>query len=220
MSSKPVLYSQFLSSCSYRVRIVLALKHIDYEYKAIDLYNNEQHSPEFMNLNSMAQVPVLDIDGEQLSQSLAIIEYLDERYPEPKLLPKDLILRQKARAIAELIVSGIHPLQNKSLLFRLDEEKRSGWALHYINKGFRALEAVLAKTAGQYCVGDSLTIADVCLVPMVYQAKRLGVDMAPYPVVEKLNRSLEELPSFRLGHPRCQPDTPANMREEDPYKRC
>ncbi|CAN8031911.1 unnamed protein product, partial [Ixodes persulcatus] len=95
MSSKPVLYSQYLSSCSYRVRIVLALKHIDYECKTIDLYKFEHHSPEFMNLNPMAQVPVLDIDGEQILQSIAIIEYLDEKYPEPRLLPKDLILRQK-----------------------------------------------------------------------------------------------------------------------------
>ncbi|KAG0426837.1 hypothetical protein HPB47_026067 [Ixodes persulcatus] len=171
-----VLYSQFLSSCSYRVRID-GFRITD--VTVIQARNKpETHSPEFMSLNYMAQVPVLDIDDEQLPQS------------------------------------------NKSLLFRLDEEKRSDWALHYINKGFRALEAVLAKTAGQYCVGDSLTIADVCLVPMVYQAKRLGVDMAPYPVVEKLNRSLEELPSFRLGHPRCQPDTPEDMREEEPSKRC
>ncbi|KAM7288647.1 maleylacetoacetate isomerase [Ixodes scapularis] len=217
MSSKPILYSWYGSSCVYRVRIALALKKVDYEYKSVPLIKNrvqlaEQISEEFTRKNPMQQIPVLEADGNYICQSLAIIEFLEEKYPEPNLLPKDIVQRAKVRAIAELIVSGIQPLQNTGLLFRLEESRRKDWAVHFIVKGFKALETVLAKTAGQYCVGDSVTIADTCLVPQVYNAKKFGVDLTPYPTIVRINDALEELAAFKVAHPRCQPDTPGDYK--------
>ncbi|KAG0430975.1 hypothetical protein HPB47_022212 [Ixodes persulcatus] len=169
----------------------LALKKVDYEYKSVPLIKNR----------------------DQLAEQLAIIEYLEEKYPEPNLLPKDLVQRAKVRGIAELIVSGIQPLQNTGLLFRLEESRRKDWAVHSIVKGFKALETVLAKTAGQYCVGDSVTIADTCLVPQVYNAKKFGVDLTPYPTIVRINDALQQLAAFKVAHPRCQPDTPGDYKE-------
>uniref|UniRef100_A0A0K8RHM9 Putative glutathione s-transferase n=1 Tax=Ixodes ricinus TaxID=34613 RepID=A0A0K8RHM9_IXORI len=215
---KPILYSYFRSSCAYRVRIALALKNVEYEQKTVNLIKDggEQKSAEFTERNPMQQVPVLEVNGEPLSQSLAIIEYLEEKYPEPSLLPKDLVLRSKVRAIAELIASGIQPLQNIGILFKLEQSKRNEWAVEFISKGFQALEAVLAKTAGKYCVGDSVTMADACLVPQVYNAKRFKVDLAPYPTIVRVNNTLEKLEAFKAAHPCCQPDTPEELK--DPSK--
>ncbi|CAN7941603.1 unnamed protein product, partial [Ixodes hexagonus] len=161
----------------------------------------------------MQQLPVLEIDGEYLSQSLAIIEYLEEKYPEPRLLPEDPLLRAKVRAIAQLIASGIQPLQNLAVISRIEQEKRTEWSTHYITKGFKALEAILSKTAGKYCVGDSVTVADTCLVPQVNNAKRLRVDMTPYPTIVRVNTALVQLPAFKIAHPSRQPDVPENYAE-------
>uniref|UniRef100_A0A2R5LKH8 Putative glutathione s-transferase n=1 Tax=Ornithodoros turicata TaxID=34597 RepID=A0A2R5LKH8_9ACAR len=213
MSSKPILYSYFRSSCAYRVRIALALKNIDYEYRAVSLIKDggEQHSSEFKKLNPMSQVPVLVVDGQTLSQSLAIIEYLEEKYPGTSLLPKDPILRAKARSLAHLVASGIQPLQNLNVLQRLDETKRNEWCVHFISKGFQALEEMLTKTAGKYCVGDEVSVADACLVPQVYNANRFKVDMSTFPNIVRINAALVELPAFKAAHPSCQPDTPPGL---------
>lgn len=213
---KPVLYSYFRSSCAYRVRIALALKNIDYEYKTVNLIKGggEQKAPDFLKVNPMAQVPVLEVEGEFLTQSLPIIEYLDEKYPEPCLLPKDPIKRAKVRAIAEVVASGIQPLQNLGILSMVDEAKRPEWGKLFITKGFQALEAMLEKTAGTFCVGDSVTIADLCLVPQVYNALRFKVDMAQFPILSRINERLEKLPAFKAAHPSRQPDTPPELRED------
>lgn len=174
-------------------------------------YPADQVTPEFTEKNPMQQLPVLEVDGEPLSQSLAIIEYLEEKYPEPRLLPDDIVLRAKVRGIAQLIASGIQPLQNLSTVHRLNEEERNAWCTHYVSKGFKALEAVLAKTAGKYCVGDSVTMADICLVPQVNNAKIMKVDMAPYPTIVRITDALVQLPAFKVAHPSRQPDAPEDF---------
>ncbi|KAH7940943.1 hypothetical protein HPB49_008314 [Dermacentor silvarum] len=198
-----VCYGNQRSSCAYRVRIALAWKNVDYEYKAVNLIKD----------GGEQQVPALEHNGETFTQSLAIIEYLEEKYPEPRLLPKEPAQRAKVRAVAELIASGIQPLQNLNVLQRLDESKRSEWAVHFITKGFKALEATVSKTAGKYCVGDEVTIADACLVPQVYNANRFKIDMSQFPTLSRVSTALESLPAFKAAHPSCQPDTPPELRE-------
>ncbi|XP_044927814.1 maleylacetoacetate isomerase isoform X3 [Mustela putorius furo] len=155
-SSKPILYSYFRSSCSWRVRIALALKSIDYETIPVNLIKDQgqQFSEEFQALNPMKQVPTLKIDGITISQSLAIIEFLEETRPTPRLLPKDPKKRAQVRMISDTIASGIQPLQNLSVLKQVGQENQLAWAQKVIHTGFDALEQILRSTAGKYCVGD------------------------------------------------------------------
>ncbi|KAF6351369.1 glutathione S-transferase zeta 1 [Rhinolophus ferrumequinum] len=173
-AGKPILYSYFRSSCSWRVRIALALKSIDYETVPVNLVKDggQQFSEEFQALNPMKQVPALKIDGITIGQSLAIIEYLEETRPTPRLLPLDPKKRCLVRMISDLIASGIQPLQNLSVLQQMGQENRLTWAQKVINSGFNALEQVLQNTAGKYCVGDEVSMADLCLVPQVANAER------------------------------------------------
>ncbi|XP_039324604.1 maleylacetoacetate isomerase isoform X3 [Saimiri boliviensis] len=180
-SGKPILYSYFRSSCSWRVRIALALKGIDFEMVPINLIKDggQQFSKDFQALNPMKQVPTLKIDGITIHQSLAIIEYLEETRPTPRLLPQDPKKRASVRMISDLIASGIQPLQNLSILKKvgevskdLREETHLTWAQNVITSGFNALEQILQSTAGKYCVGDEVTMADLCLVPQVVNAER------------------------------------------------
>ncbi|XP_032883392.1 maleylacetoacetate isomerase isoform X2 [Amblyraja radiata] len=207
---KPALYSYFRSSCSWRVRIALAFKGIEYEQVAVNLIEDggQQHADSFKNLNPMKQVPALFIDGITLSQSLAIIHYLEETRPNPRLLPKDAKKRAQVRMIADHITSGIQPLQNLCVLQRVGEEKKLEWAQHFIANGLHALESLLQQISGQFCVGDEVTMADLCLVPQVYNAIRFKVDMSPFPTITKINASLLELEPFKVSHPSCQPDSP------------
>ncbi|XP_019334445.1 maleylacetoacetate isomerase isoform X5 [Alligator mississippiensis] len=155
------------------------------------------------------QVPVnLLKDG---GQQLAIIEYLEETRPNPRLLPQDQKKRAQVRMISDHIVSGIQPLQNLAVLQRVGEKKLE-WAQHYITNGFQALEQILKNTAGRYCVGDEVSMADLCLVPQVYNAERYKVDLAPYPTITRINKTLLELEAFQVSHPTKQPDTPAELR--------
>ncbi|CAG5126849.1 unnamed protein product, partial [Candidula unifasciata] len=170
MADKVVLYSYFRSSASWRVRIALAIKGVKYEYRAVSLVKGEQFSDEYKKLNPMGQIPTLLIDGHCLTQSLPIIEYLEEKYPEPALLPKDSFGRAQVRALAEIVNSGIQPLQNLRIIKQVGEGQ-SEWARHHIEFGFKALEAMMANTAGVYSYGDQVTMADVCLVPQVFGAK-------------------------------------------------
>lgn len=210
-SSKPVLYSYFRSSCSWRVRIVLAHKGIEYDTKPIHLLNQEQVSDEYKQLNPMGQVPALVVNDRTLTQSLSIMEYLEEAYPQKPLLPKDLLLRAKVREICEIIGSGIQPLQNLSVLQKVGEGKME-WGHFYINKGFVALEQVLAKSAGKYSVGDEISFADCCLVPQVFNANRFKVDMAAFPTISRVHDALSSLETFKAAHPTNQPDCPDDLK--------
>jgi len=219
-SVKPILWNYFRSSASWRVRIALELKQIDYEYKLIDLGVGEQNEDHVTKLNNRNEVPILQIDGQTLTQSLPLIEYLDETRPSsgPSLLPKDPVLRQKARAIAEMVNSGIQPFQNTNVNKRVadyaGDEKRTEWIQFYLHKGFRGLEAVLAETSGKYCVGDELTIADCALVPQIYSGVvRFDIDMEAYPNVARVYAELEKHEAFRKAHAHRQIDTPDRLRE-------
>ena len=217
--SKPVLWNFFRSSASWRVRIALNMKGIDFDYKPVDLYKGEQYSEEFTKLNAKQEIPLLEIDGVHLLQSMAIMEYLDETRPhEPRLLPKDPVLRARARAIAEIVNSGIQPYQNTNVLKRLvdemGEEKKNEWLRFYLLKGFRAIEAALVESSGLYSVGDEVSVADLCLVPQVYSAKRFNIDLADFPNVRRVNEALEKLPAFVKAHAHRQPDTWPEFRED------
>uniref|UniRef100_A0A8D2DJV5 Maleylacetoacetate isomerase n=1 Tax=Sciurus vulgaris TaxID=55149 RepID=A0A8D2DJV5_SCIVU len=213
-AGKPILYSYFRSSCSWRVRIALALKGIDYEIIPINLIKDggQQFSKEFQAVNPMKQVPALKIDGVTIGQSLAIIEYLEETRPTPPLLPQDPKKRASVRMISDLIASGIQPLQNLSVLKQVEEENQLPVAQKAIISGFDALEQILQSTAGKYCVGDQVSMADLCLAPQVANAERFKVDLAPYPIISRINKALLALEAFQVSHPRRQPDTPAELR--------
>lgn len=175
--NKVVLYQTWGSSCAFRVRICLHLKGISYDKILVNQSTPVDENREKSHaLNPMKFVPVLQVDGHSLIESLAIMEYLEELKPEPSLLPKDLFKRANVRAICNIIVSGIQPLQNTGVLNLIteytDDDKRKTWAKHWITKGFDALEQMLVNNSGAYCVGDEITFADCCLVPQVINARR------------------------------------------------
>ncbi|XP_028995073.1 maleylacetoacetate isomerase isoform X2 [Betta splendens] len=211
--TKPVLHGYFRSSCSWRVRIAFALKGIEYDQVPVNLIKDggQQLTEEYKKLNPMQQVPAVEVDGIRLSQSLAVIQYIDETRPGPRLLPADPVKRAQVRMISDLIASGIQPLQNLYVLQKMGAEKVQ-WAQHFIVRGFEALEPMLKQTAGKYCVGDEISMADVCLVPQVYNAERFKVDVDAYPTIKMLNQTLVELEAFKVTHPSRQPDTPVDLR--------
>ncbi|XP_056623716.1 maleylacetoacetate isomerase isoform X2 [Triplophysa dalaica] len=211
---KPILHGYFRSSCSWRVRIAFALKGIEYEQAPVNLIKDggQQLTDQFKALNPMQQVPAVTIDGITLSQSLAIIQYIEETRPGPRLLPADPKQRAHVRIICDIIASGIQPLQNLHVLQKIGGEKMQ-WAQHFINRGFEALEPILKQTAGTYCVGNEISMADICLVPQVYNAERFKMDMSPFPTIRRLNQTLMENEAFKASHPSCQPDTPDDMRQ-------
>lgn len=196
------------------MRIALALKGIEYDLVPVNLIKDggQQLASDYRTVNPMLQVPALTIDGITLGQSLAIIQYLDETRPTPRLLPQDPKKRAQVRMISDHIVSGIQPLQNLAVLKQVGEEKMLSWAQHYITRGFQALEQILQGTAGKYCVEDQVSMADLCLVPQVYNADRFKVDLSPYPTITRINQALLELEAFKQTHPSRQPDTPPEMR--------
>ncbi|KAM6201611.1 maleylacetoacetate isomerase [Rhynchocyon petersi] len=213
-AGKPILYSYFRSSCSWRVRIALTLKGIDYETVPVNLVKDggQQFSKEFQALNPMKQVPALKIDGITIGQSLAIIEYLEETRPTPRLLPQDPKKKASVRMISDIIAAGIQPLQNLSVLKQVGQENQLAWAQNVISSGFSALEKILQSTAGKYCVGDEISMADLCLVPQVANAERYKVDLTPYPTINRINKTLLALEAFQATHPCRQPDTPPELR--------
>ncbi|WP_047243519.1 maleylacetoacetate isomerase [Chromobacterium subtsugae] len=208
-----VLYGYFRSSAAYRVRIALNLKGLAYQYRAVNLLKGEQRSADYLAINPHGLVPLLDDGGVQIAQSLAICEYLDEAYPDTaRLLPAEPAARARVRSIALAIAADIHPLQNPRVGKFLQaehgasEEGKTEWIRHWIRTGFDALERQLAQTAGRYAVGDAPTLADVCLLPQVFSARRFGVDLAPYPTIVRIAEALEALPAFADAHPAKQPD--------------
>jgi maleylpyruvate isomerase len=206
------LYDYWRSSAAYRVRIALNFKQLAYEQVAVDLRAGAQRAPEFLALNPQGLVPVLDDDGAVLSQSLPILNYLEERYPERSLLPKDLPGRALSRGIAVAIACEIHPLNNLRVLQYLEHELglakdvRRRWYHHWIAEGLGPIEAMLARGAGEFCVADAPSLADVCLVPQVYNARRYDCDLAPYPTIRRIDERCRALEPFARAAPERQPD--------------
>ena len=207
------LYSYFRSSAAYRVRIVLNLKGIAYETAPVHLIKDGGHNkrPEFRAINPQMRVPVLVTpNGDTLIQSLAIIEYLEETHPQPPLLPKDPIARARARALAELIACDIHPLNNVGPLRYLknvlghEQSAIDAWYHHWIIEGFEALEALIEP--GPYACGDAVTIADICLVPQLYNARRLKVPLDKFPKITAVDAACMKLAAFDRARPENQPD--------------
>ncbi|UPQ86904.1 maleylacetoacetate isomerase [Vibrio sinaloensis] len=209
-----ILYGYWRSSAAYRVRIALNLKGLEYQQRSIHLVKagGEQHTAAFQQLNPNQLVPVL-VDGDMtLNQSLAIIDYLDETYPQQLLTPTDREQRYLVKALAQDIAIDIHPLNNLRVLQYLSnsldvaDTDKMRWYAHWIEHGFSALEQRLSQTHGRYCVGDQVSLVDVCLVPQVYNAKRFNVDMSPYPIIESVTASLNHLDAFQQAMPEKQPD--------------
>jgi maleylacetoacetate isomerase len=207
------LYGYFRSSAAYRVRIALNLKKLDYETVSIHLQKDGGMNlkPEYRAINPQMRVPTLKLDdGALLTQSLAIIEYLDEVHPQPPLLPRDPVARAKARAIAQLIACDIHPLNNVAPLRYLksplahDQDQIDTWYRHWVTTGFDALEVMLG--SGPYACGSEVTLADVCLIPQVANARRFKVAMERYPKIAAVDAACNKLPAFEKAKPDNQPD--------------
>jgi maleylacetoacetate isomerase/maleylpyruvate isomerase len=208
------LYTYFRSSAAFRVRIALNLKGIAYEPSFVHLPKGEHRKPEYASLNPQGLVPTLEDGGRLLTQSLAIIEYLEETHPNPPLLPKDPFARARARSLALLVACEIHPLNNLRTLTHLKkvlgqgEEQVNAWYRHWIADGMAKLEAAMAKTpgTGRYSQGDTPGIADCCLVPQVFNAQRYNCDLKPYPTVMRIHEACMQLEPFIQAQPSKQPD--------------
>jgi maleylacetoacetate isomerase len=209
------LYGFWRSTSTWRVRIALAYKGIEYEYVPVRLRREggEQHQPEFLAKNPIGHVPVLElsIDGRQrqLAESMAILELLEEQYPSPPLLPADPFLRARARQLALLVVSGVQPLQNFAVRLWVEDELRAdpdAWTRHWITRGLESLEKLARQTAGAYAVGDAVSYADVCLVPQLHTARRFGVDLGRYPTLCAIETACATLAAFIRADANNQPD--------------
>ena len=209
------LHNFFRSSTSTRVRIALNLKGLDYDYVAYVLRNAETRTPEFLRRNPQGLVPSLELDdGQHLNQSLAIIEWLDETYPEPPLLPSDPIERARVRGLAYMIACEIHPLNNLRVLFHLqdqfdaDEEAQKLWFVHWVSETFDALETTLARSpeTGLFCHAYTPTLADLCLYAQVWNNRRFAIPLDSWPTISRIFNALDELPSFQAAAPPNQPD--------------
>jgi maleylacetoacetate isomerase len=208
--SRPVLYEYWRSSASYRVRIALNLKRVDYESRPVNLLTSEQNSDEYRAINPQGFVPMLEIDGQRLTQSLAIINYLDLRFPNQPLLPASAAERAHVVAMALTIACDIHPLNNLRVLKYLktelghSQEEIDRWYAHWIGEGLPALEALAAPQAGKFLFGDAPTGADVCLVPQLYNARRYNVPLDEYPTLLRADENANKLDAFAAAHPERQ----------------
>lgn len=206
------LYTYFRSTSSYRVRIALALKGLDFQSLPVNLLKGEQREPAFLALNPQGRVPALRVDsGALLLQSPAIIEYLEERYPQPALLPAALEQRAQVRGVAALIGCDIHPLHNVSVLNQLrqlghDETQVNQWIVHWISQGLAAVEQLIGDSG--YCFGAQPGLADVYLIPQLYAAQRFSIDLGGYPRINRVASLAAQHPAFIQAHPSNQPDTP------------
>ena len=202
-----VLYDYFRSSASYRVRIALNLKGIDYEQRPVSLVQGAQNDPDYKALNPQGLVPMLEIDGHRLTQSLSIMVYLDQVYPDPPLMPRDPADGAHVRALALAVACDIHPLNNLKVLkylrndLGLSEEAKDEWYRHWVAEGLAALEEMARPRAGAFLFGDSPTIADVCLVPQLYNARRFSVPITDYPTLRRADETASAHAAFAAAHP-------------------
>lgn len=205
--TRAILHDYFRSSAAYRVRIALNLKGVEYESRPVDLREGEQKAPEYRALNPQGFVPMLEIDDHRLTQSLAICNYLNSRYPTPPFMPEDAADRAHVLAMALTIACDIHPLNNLRVLkylsgpLKQDEETRDKWYAHWIIEGFDALEKLAAPRAGGFLFGNAPSLADICLVPQMYNARRFNVPLEAYPTLVRADASANALPAFANAHP-------------------
>jgi len=205
--TRPILYDYFRSSAAYRVRIALNLKGVDYESRQVDLRDDEQKGGDYRALNPQGLVPMLEIDGLRLVQSLAIIGYLDMRFPNQPLIPAAAAERTHVVAMAMTVACDIHPLNNLRVLKYLKNElghsqdEIDAWYVHWLNEGLPALEAMAAPKAGKFLFGDAPTGADVCLVPQLYNARRFNVPLDDYPTLLRADENANALEPFAAAHP-------------------
>ncbi len=211
------LHSYWRSSAAYRVRLALEYKNLAFDYLPVHLLRDggEQFGAAYLEINPQSRVPALEVDGQVLTQSMAILEWLEDAYPEaPRLLPADAFARARVRSLAQLIVADIQPLQNTAVVRRLREqhgftdEQVKGWMREWIGRGLRALEQRLLREpgTGRFCHGDTPTLADVCLVPQCYASRRFGVDPAQFPRIAAIDAACRELGAFQRAAPERQPD--------------
>lgn len=207
---RPILYDYFRSSAAYRVRIALNLKRVDYESRPVNLARGEQKEADYRALNPQGFVPMLAIDGHRIVQSLAICDYLEARFPEPPFVPADAADRAHVLAMALTVACDIHPLNNLRVRKYLegplgeDEGVRNAWQVHWIEEGFAALEQLAAPRSGTFLFGDSPSLADICLVPQMYNGRRLGMTLTAYPTLRRAETSANAIPAFEAAHPERQ----------------
>ena len=217
------LYSYYRSSCSYRARLALNHKGLKYEYHAVHLVKNggEQHKPEYSALNPQELVPTFIDDKFVLTQSMAIMEYLEEKYPEPSLMPTDTEQRAYVRQISLIQVADIHPLNNLKVLNHLSSDlqvtqsQKTEWYHKWIRQGFDATEKLLERSkfcTGPYVCGDKVTMADMCLIPQVYNARRYEMSLDAYPIITEIDKNCMQLQTFIDASPEHQPDAPEDQR--------
>lgn len=210
--SQTILYGYWRSSATYRTRIALNLKGIAYQSVGVHLLKDEQAQPEHLARHPSGRVPILEIDGHRLGQSMAMVEYLDETRPEPPLLPRDAYLRARVRDVKDQIVADIHPLNNTSTLARLrsqfgaDDAAVAKWYEHWIVRGFQVLEQMLPNS-GDFCVGEAVTLADIVLVPQVANARRYPqIDLTKFPNITRIDAALRQIDAFHRAAPEQQPE--------------
>jgi maleylacetoacetate isomerase len=204
---KPLLHDYFRSSASYRVRIGLNLKGVDYATHLVNIVAGDQQDAAYQALNPQRFVPMLEIDGHRLTQSLAILDYLDATQKLPPFVPHDPAARSHVLAMALVVVCDIHPLNNLRVMRYLDDvlaqpkQVRDDWYRHWVSEGLAALEAMAAPTAGEWLAGDAVSLADICLVPQMYNARRLETPLEPYPTLVRVDEAARAYPAFAAAHP-------------------
>ena len=211
--AKLTLETYWRSSCSYRVRIALGFKGLAYESVFVNILEGQQKAPEYRAKNPIGHVPTLLVDGVPYVESVAIMELIEELYPEPALLPNEPHARARVRALTETINAGIQPLQNLSVLEQVgaDQDKRTAWLKHWLPRGLSAFEALMASAEkegvkGPFAFGGTLSMADCCLVPQVYAARRFGVELTPFPRILRAEAAASELPCVAAAKPEAQAD--------------
>ena len=208
--TRAVLHDYYRSSAAYRVRIALGLKGVDYDHRIVDLAHGDQKSADFRGRNPQGLIPCLEIDGLFLTQSLAICDYLDAKYDPVPFVPSDPATRSHVLALALTVACDVHPLNNLRVLkyltgeLAVEDEAKNAWYRHWVSEGLAALEALAAPRAGTYLYGDAPTLADICLVPQLYNARRFAVPLDAYPTLRRADETAAAHPAFAAAHPDLQ----------------